>query len=60
MGRGCVFDSFALAAILSLCSRIDLSKINSMDAARCEFSPEDELLMISEREEPSTDDLNFE
>lgn len=59
-GGGCVFDSFAQAAILSLCSRIDLSKINSMDAARWDFSPDEELPMISKSVESSTDGFNFE
>ena len=55
-----VFDSFALTAVLSLCSRIDLSKINSMAAARWGSSPEEELPMISRSVEPSTDAFNFE
>jgi len=59
-GEGCVFDSFALTAILSLCSWIDLSKINSMDVAWWGFSPEEELPIISRSVEPSADDFNFE
>ena len=58
---GCsVFDSFAPAIILSLCSWINLSKINSTAAARWGLSPEEESLMISRSEESSTKGLSFE
>jgi len=59
-GGGRAFNSFAPAVILSLRSWIDLSKINSMVAARWELSPEEELLMVSRSEEPLTEGFNFE
>ena len=47
--------SFASIETPSRRSCMDLSKINSMTAARCEFSPDEELRMILESKAPSTD-----
>jgi hypothetical protein len=59
-GWGCAFGFSAMATALSLCSWIDLSKINSMAAARWGFSPEKEFPMVSRSEDPPAEVLSFE
>jgi len=51
---------FAFPKILSRRSRMDLSRINSIAAVRCEFKPDEELRMILEIKIPSTEDFSLD